>query len=504
MSRVDRHLQHTIMGRLGSFWSRVVNSETKDQARVIATLAANAPDLLRLNVPVTKMVGGRRALVHRMRVPFLDGDFVFIGPDLTNVWRTTLGLADGTTLGIVRRWASDQLPKSQLLVGYNGRPLGTGLGHLLAVAEAEEGAASIESLYVVPIPSGVTPIVIATRHTDRVLVQGIDFETGSGYIIMRESPGEMFFPGGFTILVSTVELRMPYDFTMQVNGPSYGSAFVSAYYKGALSVSSFERAAAQAAGLLVLEQDDTVVSVRRLTGGLTRYVFQNAGAIDVDYPHVELEAGSDYQRGFIVSNGFRVISGTAPGWLRRASGEHTLLVEGAVSIPDLYLPPGLVTAYYAETGAGGKPHTRIHLQGTPTNLDALWSFQRNHELKTGEYLADVINLSEERPRVVFDLHTVLENFYGPRLLLVLPGLGGAHQSYLNRLHEFIRREKPIGSAVLLAKEPVGLDPAGTYEPYDPLPPTIFYGNPPTLPFGALVYDEFLFGYSGEILVYQGT
>ena len=107
MSRVDHHLQYSIMGRLGSFWSRAASPATKEQARTIATLAANAPDLIRLGVPVSKMSSERRAVAHRIRVPFLDGDFVFVGPDLSDVWRSTLGLADGTYLKVVRRQLTD-------------------------------------------------------------------------------------------------------------------------------------------------------------------------------------------------------------------------------------------------------------------------------------------------------------------------------------------------------------------------------------------------------------
>jgi hypothetical protein len=504
MSRVDHHLQHSIMGRLGSFWSRAVSSATQDQARTIATLAANAPDLIRLGVPVSKLATERRAMVHRVRVPFLDGDFVFVGPDLTDVWRSTLGLQDGTYLKVIRRHLSDQVPTSQLLVGSNGRPLGADLGHLLSVAQASEGDARIDSLYVLPIPSGVTPVVIATRHVDRVLVQGIDFEAGAGYITMRESPGSVFFAGGFTILTAIVDVRMPYDFTTQVNGPSFGSKFVAAYYKGALSRSSFERAAAQAAGLLVLEQDDTVVKVHRQSPDLVRYVFLKAGPVDVGYPHVELEAGVDYQKGHIVSNGFRIVSGGAPGWLRRAADGRTLLVEGAVSVPDLYLPSGMTMAYFVETGEGGKPHTRIHLQGEDFKLDALWSLQRNHERRTGLYLSDVVGLSPARPRVAFDMHAILETFYGPRLLLVIPDLDGAHPSYRQRLREFVLREKPVGSAVLFVEEPTGLPPAGSYEPLAPSEEFYFYGSPPGFTSGALVHGDLMLGYGAEVLVYQAA
>lgn len=502
MSRVDQHLQHSVMGLLGSFWSRAVTESTKSQARAIATLAANAADLRRLDVPFQKMSSESYVTVDRVRVPFLDGDFVYVGTDLTASWRSTLGLEDGTTLQIVRRDLSYPVPKSQLLIGSNGRPLGMDLGHLLAVTAGQEGETGIDSLYIIPIPAHLTPIVIATRFPDHVLVQGIDFETGPGYIIMRESPGEVFNAGGFTVLTGYQDLRLPYDFTMQVNGPAFGHQFIASYYKGSNSRASFERAAAQACGMLVLEEDDTLVQAFRLSDDTTRYVFLKRGVTDVSYPHEALEPGRDYVKGHIVSNGFRIVSGSTAGWLRRAVGDRTVSLTGVTSIPDTYLPAEMLTAYHSESGAS--PHARVVIRGTEASLLAYWWRQKQHELSTGLYLSDTIGMTAEQPRVAIDMHALIETFYGRRLLLVLPELGGAHPSYLYRLKEFVMREKPVGAAVLFAEEPVDLPPTGFYQPGGTIDGIVIY-SPPTgdIPFGALEYDGHLLEYDAGILTYVG-
>lgn len=503
------------MGMLGSFWSRSVAEKTKNEVRAIATLAANAPALRRLVLPMQTLTNASVATVENVRVPFLDGDFLVVGPDLTNLWRTSLQLPDGTPLRILRRNLDSSTPISQVLLGANGRPLGRHNGFLLGVLAAEdEGFTGSETLYVLPLPDGLTPVVIATKTPDRVLVQGIDFETGPNHIILRESPSSLFFAGGFTVLIGLCKVRAPYDFLRQVNGHTYGSTFIAAYYKGSGSAASFERAAAQACGLLVTEVDDTLLAVQRLSPTAVRYVFLRAGVYDVGYPHEQLSPGTNYARGHIVSNGFRLVSGGAPGWLRRASGERALRVDAATAVPGSYLMPQLVTAYYVEVGsdaaAGGArlaiPHARVQLRASEQALLGLWSRQQNHEKHHGVFLADVIGLSPSAPKVAFDMHQVLENFYQARLLLLLPEFEAFPPSFALRLQEFVRRETPMGACVLVADDPPpDLEQAGAYQPQEALEGSISYVTGPDNPVpGGLFYDPYLLAYDGEVLAYIGV
>lgn len=503
MSRVDQHLQHSVMGMLGSFWSRAVTERTKGEVRAVATLAANAPTLRRLDLPMQKLIRERQSTVENIRVPFLDGDFVAVGPDLTSVWRSSLQLADGSALQIVRRNLSVTIPKSQLLIGSNGRPLGAQNGFLLTVTAAEEGLTGSEMLYVLPLPDRLTPIVIATKSPDRVLVQGIDFETGPNYIILRESPGDLFLAGGFTVLTGLWRNGMPYDFTMQVNGDAYGHTFIASYYKGSGSVTSFERAAAQACGLLVLEVDDTLVAASTIAPGGIRYVFEKSGVFDVDYPHARLTPGLTYAKGHIVSNGFRIATGSASGWLRRTLGSKAVVLDGAMTVRGLHLMPEMVTAYHTETGDGGTPHARIQFRATEDALLAAWSIQKNHELSHGEYLATTLGMTSNRPKMAFDMHQLLENFYKSRLLLLLPEFDGFPSSFNYRLLEFVAREKPMGACVLVASEPgVDIPSAGSIQPAGALEGLYSYSAPSsTPPSGGLSYDGFLLAYNNEVLVY---
>jgi hypothetical protein len=450
MSRADYQLRYAVMGMLGSFWSRSVTDATKDQARAVVSLAANAAGLQRSETPMRKLVSSRRAVVENVTVTYLEGEFAYTGPNPHNFWRSSY-VVEGVSYPVVRLEPE----------GYQGEPR-----------------------YAVPIPAGLSPVVIATRQADRSLVCGIDFESSPGYITLRESPGDLFFAGSFTVLSGYQDLPLPYNYPLHLNGSPRGHAFVAAYYRGAGSVASFERAAAQAAGLLVLEQDDKLLHTRQLTATIVRYVFAVGGAEDVDYPHAPLVTGREYPRGYIVSAGFRITSPGGAGWLRRASGAGTVSMDGVLPVKGLSLPDARIHVDYSAVDASGRPHARLYFAGEYSARVALWEAQKQHELLTGVFLADMLGINSSVPTALVDFHTILENYYGGRLLLLRPGLDAAPAAYRQRLDEFVAREKPLGSVMLVVTAAAQV------------PDVVF-----PVPSNGLVYNGEPLGYNGEPLVY---
>ncbi len=478
MSRADYHLRHTVMGMIGTFWSRSVTDQTKREARALVSLAANASGLQQLETPMRKLISARRVAVENVPVCFVDGEFVYIGPDTMDAWRSE-ALVDGETFRVVRFDPASTAPVRALLLTTNGRLLVAG-GLALTSQPDSAGYRDAEALFVVPVPAGLTPVTIAGRDT--ILINGIDFESGPGYIVMRDSPADTFAIGGFTVLQGFLDLPTPYNFTMQLNGAPYGHQFVAVYYRGASSAGSFERAAAQAAGLLVLEQDDTLIHKCPLSPDVTRYVFAAAGPIDVAYPHHALDELVEYPRGYIVSNGFKVATATGGGWLRNAAAGATLSLDGVLPVKGLALHDGKVYADFLEI-TGGKPHVRLHFAGNASARIALWAAQKAHELLTGVYLSDSLGITPTSPSRMLDFHTLLENFYGARLLLLLPGMEGAPVGFLDRLLEFATRESPLNSVLLIATAPQAA---------------------PTIPGPQLLsYGDLLWSLDGSIISYSG-
>lgn len=496
--RIDRYLQFLIMGRLGSFWGRSVAKESQDQARTIASLAANSKGLAELGKPLSTVTRERRTLSFRRVVPFMDGNFVCVGESFPANNKDSITLTDGRTLQVTKVISRPGGVNSRITSGCDGRLLGEGLEEQMISSADYEASADVSSLFLLPIPKNVYPVLIETTDPARILVSGIDFEVGDGYVVMRESPSALLPSGGFVSSVAIEELPMPYDFLTQVNGATSGSKFVTAYCKGSWSASSFEKAAAQACGLFVVEEVDTLLSSLVLPSGSRRYVFLNAGTVDIDYPHSHLTPGTDYPAGFIVGADFRVVTGSEPGWLRRAAGVSTLLISDAVSLKGIYLPSASVSGYYVETGAGGKPHARLQLIGSEADLRVLWAKQLHHERETGLFLSDVIDMTPSRPRVTVDFHAMLEGFYGNRLLLIKHGLLGADLEYLRRLKEFVSREKPAGAVVLIEDlAPAGIPAPGTFEPTDPLGGEI-------INYGDSHYESDAMSYLGRGMSYGGS
>jgi hypothetical protein len=135
-------------------------------------------------------------------------------------------------------------------------------------------------------------------------------------------------------------------------------------------------------------------------------------------------------------------------------------------------------------------------------LEAFWHKQRSHEKLTGNYLSDHIGMSTNNQRISMDMHALLENFYGMRLLLLSVESDGMPASFMQRLTTFVSRECPLGVVVLYTVDPGDIPAAGSYEPAGALQDANFYGDEQITPSGALVYGESLLSYAGEILCYR--
>ncbi len=441
MPNADYQLRYAALGMTGSFWARQITPEAREQARVVTSLMANSGGLQRMDEPINQLLSQRRVLVENLVVPYLEGDVAFVGPDLFDYFRGVLGLEEGATIRLAKltdRTIVDPGP-------------GTPNGLFVASVGDESDFPGTEPLHLVPMPEGLVPLVIGTRVKDVVLVSGIDFEAREGFIVMREAPGRLFTAGGIVVLTGSKELPAPYNYTNHVDGRPYGNRFTSFYQRTSQSKTSFECAAAEAAGMLVLPVTDTVVLADAIDGG-TRYVFAILGVIDILYPHAPLTPGASYQAGHIVTDRFAIMArdGADYGWVSRAtadSGSYSL--DGVLPTKGLTLPVGQVYADWTEQ-TGGKPHLRLHLTGSGGALDAFWLAQKEHELRTGNYLSDALGVTTEDAARFVDFASLLASYYGDMLLVVRLGMDYADPAYKDRLLRFLQREKPIGSVMLIS------------------------------------------------------
>ena len=280
----------------------------------------------------------------------------------------------------------------------------------------------------------------------KLRAQGVDFEAHDGYIALRRSPAEVLPLGHFTVIFGYERVRAPYLFSMHLDGDPYDINFVAEYYRGGRSVNAFGRAIAQAAGLYVVPQDDSVLATAAPYPGVTRYSFQNAGVVDVLYHHEALQAGTDVARGTVVGRQFKIATGGAADRLV-LDGEFSL--DGMLPVKGLSVRPGKVRVDF-ESSHAGHPHARVHLIGADAVLEDFWERQRLHEIRTGHYLSSTLGITDEMPALDIDFIAHLRVVYGERLIVIRRGLRDADPIYKSRMDAFIDREKPLNCVILIS------------------------------------------------------
>jgi hypothetical protein len=202
--------------------------------------------------------------------------------------------------------------------------------------------------------------------------------------------------------------------------------------------------------MLVLPHEDTLVVSRVIDGG-TRYVFEHLGVLDVFYPHDPLHPGRTYPEGFIVTDRFSIVTGHEldADWVNRLTTGATFSLDGVLPVKGLTLPHRPCLVDWVEQ-TGGKVHARVHLDGDAPKLEQYWALQKEHEVRTGVYLSDVLGMDTTTSTLTIDFAAVLAGYYGDALLVVRLGMATAAPEFKTRLRSFLQREKPLGSVLLIA------------------------------------------------------
>lgn len=452
--RADYKLRHGVFGMLGSFWSKQLSAESKTQARTLAATAGSSERLQRLDSTVNYLSSARRVTVENETFNFIDGDFCYVGQDFLAYARTELEAADGAEFTFSRRdplrpgTSSSSTPRPAVLSSLSAEFVASVRKE---VSDGKVAFSNVSDVFLIPIPKNLTPVTITSRVPGLTLVAGIDFTAHDGYIALRDNPAELLSSGSVVMPLAILELDPPNSYSLRADSHRYGNTFLAKYSSKSGSIRAFRQAAAEYAGIWVIERDDVVLS-KKVTSISVTYVMMSAGVVVVDYPHEPLSVGQGCAAGLIVSRRFDMID--------RASSAHSALIagntrvltsgvslDGVLSVKGLsFFPAGNVRVNYAEISLDGRCHARLHVSGPPVAVSKFWSQQAQQERDTGVYLSDALGLSEQTPEIFVDLGQLLEALYGDSLLLVVLA---AHTSKIDkRLLEFIRREKPLGCVVL--------------------------------------------------------
>jgi hypothetical protein len=229
------------------------------------------------------------------------------------------------------------------------------------------------------------------------------------------------------------------------------------YLRHTQSSTALRLALAEIAQLQILEEDDTLVSMYQ-NGNNTVYTFENS-TIMTDYAHEELTVGTLYPKETIVGEEYiRVYSqncNCSEQWWRVLDWNAGLPLTGVWE--GLTIPDGLVRFYWVSDWVDSEAATRKHIRAdfdqTDTDLlDAFWYQVHTGEewtektLQDTDELADVDNGTDVNVNMI-DLY--FRHMWGYRAIVVDLKTGDLGSAIDNAVQNFLKRETPIGSTVII-------------------------------------------------------
>ena len=269
----------------------------------------------------------------------------------------------------------------------------------------------------------VDPDVLLTsvRRGSSVLVRNRDFKSSYGLVEFAAAPMALFPDMRFIARSAVVRTPNVLCYPLGI-GPVYGSVGrVVSYFRRNQSPMAFYRAAAQSAGMAVVEASSTVASVN---GDV--YVAADGRRYEAPYPHTPLSVGDRIGDGAVIGAGhfYMVLPGdVVPDGVEKAVSHSSCAING------LEIPNEDVAVY-----ASGKFRPEY---GPAYKRDMYWAFLDGlPDVPQGEEPA-VQNALEHFRRVVAPGRTILYHIGSelPREMRL-------------RLSAFVREHAPVGSVLL--------------------------------------------------------
>lgn len=321
--------------------------------------------------------------------------------------------------------------------------------------------------WIMTLPEGVEPIALLTKQGR--LVTGADFSFFDRILTLRQDPSTLFSLPAIQVLCAKKcqQSAFLYPLMLEVDTPFFQE--VAQYFRNNQSASQFQRAVAVAAGYAVMPVDGTVLQVQPLTLGGARYVFADR-VIVARYSHTFLTVGQFVPEGTVVGGLVNVWAPTngaaqwyrAINWSAGLSLDHISAFKG-ITVPDSNV---LATTTTASVAYPSKYHSQMSLLGDPTVLAKFWYHQAAAEDLCGNFLAPSLGLASPGSTAVNPLDIFFQVILGTRALVLQLVDTGTNSDFIARGLRFARREKPVGSALIIY---------GTTTPANVL--TDAFGNP---------------------------
>jgi hypothetical protein len=413
-------------------------------------------------------LNAQRSIKEGIIIDFKDGHFVTTGTDMQAYVSSEL---DEPQYSIIQAPTYVRSNSATGTTGTNPRP------HRLSSLSVSEVAALTSDVpqllrpgvwFLIPKPSEINPITLATIKPGIELVYGIDFFTSKHFIITQLPPAEYFTAGSIVVSIGEVLFESFDAYPSDSPRTKKTRKWTNAYSKRAQSLELFRRAAAEFCGLYVLQDNDVLLNSIQLSDGSVVYAFANAGVVVIDYAHEPLTAGSAYPIGHVICDKFEIRTAESHGESFITSTGALIDLSGIFGVPVQMPEDGQVPCSFYFADSLNRPHLRLHLNASIEHLSIIWAMQMTHERMHGTSLAGELggglehidtfpNDGTNKPEI--DYAALLTGFYGNRLAMLV--IDNVPESAKFELSRFIRENSPTGSIVLIADfdaDPIVLPP----------------------------------------------
>ena len=300
------------------------------------------------------------------------------------------------------------------------------------------------------LPEGVEPIALITKQGR--LVTGADFSFFDQILTLRQDPATLFSLPAIQVLCAKRSQRSAFTYPLLLEVDTPFVQEVAQYFRNNQSASQFQRAVAVAAGYAVMPCDGTVLQVQPNTIIGAKYVFADR-IIDTNYDHTFLTVGQFVPEGTVIGGLVNVWapSNGAPQWYRTINWSAGLSLDHISAFKGITVPDSnvLATTTTASIAYPSSYHSQMSLLGDPTVLAKFWYHQAAAEDLCGNFLAPSLGLASPGTTTVNPLDIFFQVILGTRALVLQLVDTGTNSDFIARGLRFARREKPVGSALIV-------------------------------------------------------
>lgn len=299
-----------------------------------------------------------------------------------------------------------------------------------------ESSADVPSTQVIRFGLTIDPDIFVTsiQLPNRRLIAGQDFISEFGKLTFSINPIQLFPTMKF--MAHSFIRRIPnlYNYSLRLNDVYGPVNEVLRYYRTTQSPTAFYKAAAQAAGMAVVQEDCKILRVLPLFGG--KLYVTDKGEYEAPYLHIWLNPGDNLAEGHIIGGEelFRLVLPEQ----QIPSSVQSISLDGILPVRGLEAPDEVISIQDSE-GA-----YRPAYKGSQEALQAYWDYLAGLEQQTGETTA--VEVSEENA-----IRHLQQKVCSGRLLIAC--INFQHMSYgmQQNLLTFMRREVPVGSVLTTAE-----------------------------------------------------